>query len=68
MVLNLLKAKENVNVPLNCPAAKKPQQIISSQPKHKQKVSALEHTKLHTVTIKHVNKKTTDISETLLLC
>uniref|UniRef100_UPI0037E9B905 laminin subunit alpha-5 n=1 Tax=Semicossyphus pulcher TaxID=241346 RepID=UPI0037E9B905 len=39
MVLNLLKAKENVNVPLDCPAAKKPQQIISAQPKqsHKQK-------------------------------
>ncbi|XP_029690196.1 laminin subunit alpha-5 isoform X2 [Takifugu rubripes] len=37
MVLNLLKAKENVNVPLNCPAAKKPQQIISAQPKHNNK-------------------------------
>lgn len=53
MVLNLLKAKENVNVPLKCPAAKKPQQIISAQPKqNKQKVSALEHTKLLTVTVK----------------
>lgn len=54
MVLNLLKAKENVNVPLNCPAAKKPQQIISAKSKYnKQKVSALEHTKLHTEKFKH---------------
>ncbi|KAL7397953.1 hypothetical protein ABVT39_002224 [Epinephelus coioides] len=37
MVLNLLKAKENVNVPLDCPAAKKPQQIVASQPKHSNK-------------------------------
>lgn len=46
MVLNLLKAKENVNVPLDCPAAKKPQQIIAAPPKHsnKQKV----HTHTHT--------------------
>uniref|UniRef100_A0A8C4DLR4 Laminin subunit alpha-5 n=1 Tax=Dicentrarchus labrax TaxID=13489 RepID=A0A8C4DLR4_DICLA len=29
MVLNLLKVKENVNVPLDCPAAKKPQQIVA---------------------------------------
>lgn len=36
-VLNLLKAKENVNVPLDCPAAKKPQQIIAAQPKHSNK-------------------------------
>lgn len=48
MILNLVKAKENIDVPLKCPAAKKPQQIISAQPKNnKQKVSALEHTKLH---------------------
>ncbi|XP_056241478.1 laminin subunit alpha-5 isoform X1 [Seriola aureovittata] len=33
MVLNLLKVKENVNVPLDCPAAKKPQQIVAAQPK-----------------------------------
>uniref|UniRef100_A0A3B4YWT5 Laminin A chain n=1 Tax=Stegastes partitus TaxID=144197 RepID=A0A3B4YWT5_9TELE len=32
MVLNLLKARENVNVPLDCPAAKKPQQIIHKKP------------------------------------
>ncbi|KAM6929230.1 laminin subunit alpha-5 [Lycodopsis pacificus] len=37
MVLNLLKVKENVNVPLNCPAAKKPQQIVAAQPKHSNK-------------------------------
>ncbi|XP_073325739.1 laminin subunit alpha-5 [Pagrus major] len=35
-VLNLLKAK-NVNAPLQCPAAKKPQQIIAAQPKHSNK-------------------------------
>ncbi|XP_047462931.1 laminin subunit alpha-5 isoform X2 [Mugil cephalus] len=33
-VLNLVKAKENANVPLDCPAAKKPQQIVASMPKH----------------------------------
>ncbi|XP_037629113.1 laminin subunit alpha-5 isoform X3 [Sebastes umbrosus] len=37
MVLNLLKAKENVNVPLDCPAAKKPQQIVAAAPKHSNK-------------------------------
>ncbi|XP_035512224.1 laminin subunit alpha-5 [Morone saxatilis] len=37
MVLNLLKVKENVNVPLKCPAAKKPQQIVAAQPKHSNK-------------------------------
>lgn len=37
MVLNLLKAKENVNVPMKCPAAKKPQQIVASQPKQSSK-------------------------------
>lgn len=37
MVLNLLKVKENVNVPLSCPAAKKPQQIVAAQPKHSNK-------------------------------
>ncbi|XP_029282017.1 laminin subunit alpha-5-like [Cottoperca gobio] len=36
-VLNLLKTKENVNVPLDCPAAKKPQQIVAAQPKHSSK-------------------------------
>ncbi|XP_034391103.1 laminin subunit alpha-4-like [Cyclopterus lumpus] len=36
-VLNLLKVKENVNVPLDCPAAKKPQQIVAAQPKHSNK-------------------------------
>lgn len=33
MVLNLLKVKENVNVPLSCPAASKPQQIVAALPK-----------------------------------
>ncbi|XP_034550802.1 laminin subunit alpha-5 [Notolabrus celidotus] len=37
MVLNLMKAKENVNVPMDCPAAKTPQQIVSAQPKHSNK-------------------------------
>ncbi|CAN9515277.1 unnamed protein product [Ophioblennius macclurei] len=41
MVLNLMKARENVNVPLDCPAAKKPQQILAAPPrqgnKHKGK-------------------------------
>ncbi|XP_044207309.1 laminin subunit alpha-5 isoform X2 [Thunnus albacares] len=37
MVLNLLKTKENVNVPLDCPAAKKPQQIVAAPPKHSSK-------------------------------
>ncbi|XP_068161173.1 laminin subunit alpha-5 isoform X2 [Antennarius striatus] len=37
MVLNLLKARENVNVPLDCPAAKKPQQIVAVQPKQSNK-------------------------------
>uniref|UniRef100_A0A3Q1JX64 Laminin subunit alpha-5 n=1 Tax=Anabas testudineus TaxID=64144 RepID=A0A3Q1JX64_ANATE len=31
MVMNLLKADENVDVPLTCPAAKKPQQIVASK-------------------------------------
>lgn len=50
MVLNLLKAKENVNVPLDCPAAKKPQQIVAAPPKHnnKQKVAYI-HTHTHTL-------------------
>ncbi|XP_075883000.1 laminin subunit alpha-5 isoform X3 [Nelusetta ayraudi] len=33
MVVNLLKVKENVNVPLDCPAAKKPQQIVAAPPR-----------------------------------
>lgn len=44
MVLNLMKAKENVNVPLNCPAAKKPQQIISAQPKNNKHKVLFTHT------------------------
>ncbi|KAM7405319.1 hypothetical protein PAMP_012591 [Pampus punctatissimus] len=36
-VFNLLKAKENINVPLDCPAAKKPQQIVAVAPKHSNK-------------------------------
>ncbi|XP_031422129.1 laminin subunit alpha-5 isoform X2 [Clupea harengus] len=34
-VLDLIKATENVNVPLDCPAASKPQQILASPPRHK---------------------------------
>ena len=52
-VLNLLKAKENVNVPLDCPAAKKPQQIIAAQPKHSNKP------KVHTNTAAPTNRKQT---------
>lgn len=37
MVLNLLKAKENVNVPMKCPAAKQPQQIVAAAPKQSNK-------------------------------
>ncbi|KAF7657013.1 hypothetical protein LDENG_00033110, partial [Lucifuga dentata] len=37
MVLNLMKAKENIDVPLDCPAAKKPQQILAAPPKHSSK-------------------------------
>ncbi|XP_053279907.1 laminin subunit alpha-5 [Pleuronectes platessa] len=33
-VQNLLKVNKNVNVPLGCPAAAKPQQILAAQPKH----------------------------------
>lgn len=35
MVQNLLKAKENVDVPLACPAASKPQQILATPPRQK---------------------------------
>ncbi|KAJ8408959.1 hypothetical protein AAFF_G00239800 [Aldrovandia affinis] len=34
-VVNLLKSKENVNVPMNCPAAKGPQQVLASPRGHK---------------------------------
>ncbi|XP_036446627.1 laminin subunit alpha-5 isoform X2 [Colossoma macropomum] len=34
-VVDLLKASDNVNVPLECPAAKKPQKILASPPRHK---------------------------------
>ncbi|XP_067382208.1 laminin subunit alpha-5 isoform X2 [Channa argus] len=40
MIVNLLNANENVNVPLACPAAKKPQQIVAAQPKHSNKPKA----------------------------
>lgn len=55
MVLNLLKAKENVNVRLDCPAAKKPQQIVAAPPKqgNKQKVAAHRHT--HSLTHMHTH-------------
>ncbi|XP_029011451.1 laminin subunit alpha-5 isoform X2 [Betta splendens] len=33
MVLNLLNADENVDVPLTCPTAKKPQQIVAARPR-----------------------------------
>jgi len=49
-VLNLLKVKENVNVPLDCPAAKKPQQIVAAQPKHSNKPKVHTHTHTHTHT------------------
>uniref|UniRef100_A0A3B4BCE3 Laminin, alpha 5 n=1 Tax=Periophthalmus magnuspinnatus TaxID=409849 RepID=A0A3B4BCE3_9GOBI len=39
MVLDLLKAKENVNVPMKCPAAQKPQQIRATPPKPSKKPS-----------------------------
>ncbi|XP_041655744.1 laminin subunit alpha-5 isoform X2 [Cheilinus undulatus] len=45
MVVNLLKAKENINVPLDCPAAKKPQQILAAQPKHSHKQGKGKHKK-----------------------
>nr|XP_057906923.1 laminin subunit alpha-5 isoform X1 [Doryrhamphus excisus] len=45
MVANLLKVKDNVNVPLDCPAAEKPQQIVAAPPKHGQK-SKGKHKKL----------------------
>uniref|UniRef100_A0A4W5JD38 Laminin G domain-containing protein n=1 Tax=Hucho hucho TaxID=62062 RepID=A0A4W5JD38_9TELE len=35
MVVNLMNAKENINVPLDCPAAKKPQQILATTPRQK---------------------------------
>ncbi|KAK2851976.1 hypothetical protein Q5P01_008252 [Channa striata] len=37
MIVNLLNANENINVPLTCPAAKKPQQIVAAQPRHSNK-------------------------------
>ncbi|XP_036961278.1 laminin subunit alpha-5 isoform X1 [Acanthopagrus latus] len=36
-ILNLLGAKDIFNVPMQCPAAKKPQQIVAAQPKHSNK-------------------------------
>ncbi|CAL8370062.1 unnamed protein product [Lota lota] len=36
-VQNLLKVKENVNVPLDCPAAQTPQQILAAPPKPRNK-------------------------------
>ncbi|XP_061621466.1 laminin subunit alpha-5 isoform X2 [Phyllopteryx taeniolatus] len=37
MVVNLLKVRDNVNVPLDCPAATRPQQIVAVPPKHTNK-------------------------------
>ncbi|CAL8280300.1 unnamed protein product [Boreogadus saida] len=36
-VQNMLKVKENVNVPLDCPAAQKPQSIVAAAPKARNK-------------------------------
>ncbi|XP_037396843.1 laminin subunit alpha-5 isoform X2 [Pygocentrus nattereri] len=35
-VVDLLQASDNVNVPLECPDAEKPQQILASPPRHKE--------------------------------
>ncbi|XP_034151886.1 laminin subunit alpha-5 isoform X3 [Esox lucius] len=35
VVVDLMKANENINVPLECPAAKKPQQILATPPRQK---------------------------------
>ncbi|XP_064877179.1 laminin subunit alpha-5-like [Oncorhynchus nerka] len=35
MVMNLMNAKENINVPLDCPAANRPQQILATPPRQK---------------------------------
>ncbi|XP_029580196.1 laminin subunit alpha-5 [Salmo trutta] len=35
MVMNLMNAKQNIDVPLDCPAAKKPQQILATPPRQK---------------------------------
>uniref|UniRef100_A0A8K9UV88 Laminin subunit alpha-5 n=1 Tax=Oncorhynchus mykiss TaxID=8022 RepID=A0A8K9UV88_ONCMY len=35
MVMNLMNAKENIDVPLDCPAADKPQQILATPPRQK---------------------------------
>ncbi|RVE71198.1 hypothetical protein OJAV_G00072200 [Oryzias javanicus] len=37
-VLNLVKVKENVNVPFDCPASKTPQQIIAAPPRQSRKM------------------------------
>lgn len=58
-VLNLLKAKENVNVPLDCPAAKKPQQIIAAQPKHSNKPKVHTNTAFPQTGSKQSEKKQT---------
>lgn len=58
MVLNLLKAKENVNVPLDCPAAKKPQQIVAAPPKQGNKQKVVTHTHTHLLTHAHTHSQT----------
>ncbi|XP_055747285.1 laminin subunit alpha-5-like [Salvelinus fontinalis] len=35
MVMNLMNVNENINVPLDCPAANKPQQILATPPRQK---------------------------------
>ncbi|XP_064815894.1 laminin subunit alpha-5-like, partial [Oncorhynchus masou masou] len=35
MVMNLMNANENINVPLDCPAANKPQHILATPPRQK---------------------------------
>ena len=53
-ILNLLGAKDIFNVPMQCPAAKKPQQIVAAQPKHSNKP------KVHTNTALPTKRKQTN--------
>lgn len=65
MVLNLLNAKENVDVPMNCPAAKKPQQIVAAQPKHSSKPKV--HTHTHNFCLPTKKKEKTPATHALCL-
>lgn len=51
MVLNLLNADENVDVPLTCPATKKPQQIVAARPRN------INRSKVHTHIHSHVPRE-----------